>query len=230
MAKVLDLTPPCEGAVMQLTVEPHALFEPFAFVTELPGPLAEGPWGLELPALVGDGKGPTDVPAPDDEVKTKVRALLRAGGFKPAGRNKPASEYVRNAVPAGKLGAINAAVDACNAASYHSGLPISVVDIDLAREPFRTAVAPEGSRYVFNRSEQVIELAGLLCLCDAEGPCANAVKDCQRTKTNDATRRTLTVIWGTNELPGRAAALGAWYRGVLEAAGARTEAAELVRS
>jgi DNA/RNA-binding domain of Phe-tRNA-synthetase-like protein len=160
----------------------------------------------------------------DDTVRETVRALLRQGGFKPTGRSKPASEYLIKAVRDGLLTPINLAVDVCNVVSLHSGLPISVVDLDLAREPFRVAVAPAGASYVFNASGQTIDLGGLLCLFDADGPCANAVKDAQRTKTRPETRRTLSLVWGTVALPGRAERATAWYRELLEREGAKTEA------
>jgi DNA/RNA-binding domain of Phe-tRNA-synthetase-like protein len=154
-----------------------------------------------------------------------VRALLRQGGFKPTGRSKPASEYLLKAVRDNQLSSINLAVDACNVVSLHSGLPISVVDLDRAREPFRVGIAPAGASYVFNPSGQTIDLSGLLCLFDAEGPCANAVKDAQRTKTTDATHRTLSLLWGTTALSGRAAAAETWYRSLLQQHGATTEGA-----
>jgi len=160
-------------------------------------------------------------------VRGAVRDLLRHGGFKPTGRSKPASEYLVRAVGEGALASINLAVDACNAVSLHSGLPISVVDLDRAAAPFSLAVAPPDATYVFNASGQVIDIAGLLCLCDRDGPCANAVKDAQRTKTHGETTRTLSVIWGTRALPGRAGAASRWYRSLLEAAGAATEDVEL---
>jgi len=159
----------------------------------------------------------------DDTVREVVRALLRHGGFKPTGRSKPASEYLLRAVGEGSLSSINLAVDACNVVSLHSGLPISVVDLDRARGPFRVGLAPAEASYVFNASGQSIDLGGLLCLFDAEGPCANAVKDAQRTKTGAETRRTLSIIWGTTALMGRAAQTGAWYRALLEQCGATTE-------
>lgn len=68
-----------------------------------------------------------------------------------------------------------------------------------------------------------MDLAGLLCLFDAEGPCANGVKDSQRTKTGPAARRTLSLIWGTTSLPGRAEATEAWYHALLKAHGASVE-------
>lgn len=201
-----------------LTIEPHPLLDLRAFVTEFPRPLGEMPSPPELRALLS-----LDVAAPlqsDDTVRETVRALLRQGGFKPTGRSKPASEYLLKAVREGQLGSINVAVDACNVVSLHSGLPISVVDLDRAREPLRVGVAPAGTAYVFNASGQTIDLGGLLCLFDAEGPCANAVKDAQRTKTDGTTRRTLSVVWGTVALPERAARTEAWYRGLLEQQGA----------
>jgi DNA/RNA-binding domain of Phe-tRNA-synthetase-like protein len=70
------------------------------------------------------------------------------------------------------------------------------VDVDRLLAPVRVDLAPAGAKYVFNASGQEIDLEGLLCLFDAEGPCANAVKDSARTKTSDATTTTLTLVWG----------------------------------
>jgi DNA/RNA-binding domain of Phe-tRNA-synthetase-like protein len=203
-----------------LTIDPHPLLDLRAFVTTYPRPLAEVPSPPELQALLNLHSA-----APlrsDDDVREKVRQLLRHGGFKPTGRSKPASEYLLRAVDSGQLSTINLAVDACNGISLHSGLPISVVDLDRARQPFRVGVAPAGSNYVFNASGQTIDVAGLLCFFDAEGPCGNAVKDAQRTKTDGSTRRTLSLIWGTVALPGRAEQTEAWYRSLLEQHGAPT--------
>src|SRR5437016_9293649 len=178
-----------------LTVDPHPLLDLQTFVTEFPRPLVELPSPPALQALLSlDAEAPL---TSDDAVRESVRALLRYGGFKPTGRSKPASEYLLKAVREGGLASINVAVDVCNVVSLHSALPISVVDLDRAREPFRVGVAPPGSSYVFNASGQSIDLGGLLCLFDADGPCANAVKDSQRTKTGLETRRTLSLVWGT---------------------------------
>jgi DNA/RNA-binding domain of Phe-tRNA-synthetase-like protein len=152
-----------------------------------------------------------------------VRDLLRQGGYKPTGRGKPASEYLVRAAGDGTLGSINAGVDACNAVSLHAGFPISVVDLDRARAPFHIAVAPAGASYVFNASGQEIDLGGLLCIFDADGPCANAVRDAQRTKTRAETRETLSVIWGCVGHEARLGAAERWYRELLADVGARTE-------
>jgi DNA/RNA-binding domain of Phe-tRNA-synthetase-like protein len=205
-----------------LNVDPHPLLDFRAFITEFPRPLSEMNSPAELTSLLAAG-----AVAPlksDDQVRLAVRELLRKGGFKPTGRSKPASEYLIKAAQEGRLQSINLAVDACNAVSLHSGLPISVIDLDLAKPPLAIAIAPAGSSYVFNASEQVIDIGGLLCLGDLLGPCANAVKDAQRTKTGPVTRRTLTVIWGSKDLHGRAASAEAWYRQMLEQFGATTTA------
>jgi DNA/RNA-binding domain of Phe-tRNA-synthetase-like protein len=204
-----------------LTVDPHPLLDLRAFVTNFPRPIDQVLSPPDLLALLA-----ADAPAPlssDDAVREAVRTLLRHGGFKPTGRSKPASEYLLKAVRENLLGSINLAVDACNVVSLHSGLPISVVDLERAREPFRVGIAPAGTSYIFNTSGQTIDLGGLLCLFDVEGPCANAVKDAQRTKTSGSTVRTLSLIWGTRALGDRAVRAEAWYRALLEQQGATIE-------
>jgi DNA/RNA-binding domain of Phe-tRNA-synthetase-like protein len=126
--------------------------------------------------------------------------MLRHRDFKPTGRSKPSSEYLSRAQSEGGVRAINAAVDSCNAVSLHSGLPISVVDCALLTEPLQIRRAGANESYVFNPGGQVIALAGLVCLYDAAGPCANAIKDAQRTKTSDSTETTLSILWSSREL------------------------------
>lgn len=210
--------------MIPLSLAPHPLLDAALFLTTFPRPLADCPSPDWLVALLrADAEAPM---TSDDGVRGSVRDLLRHGGYKPTGRGKPASEYLLRAAGDGSLGPINLAVDACNVVSLHSGLPISVIDLDRASAPFRVAVASDGESYVFNASGQTIDLAGLLCLFDAHGPSANAVKDAQRTKTHGGTTRTLSILWGTKALPGRSASAAAWYRSLLQQAGAATATAE----
>lgn len=193
-----------------------------AFTTDFGRELGELPTSAALHAGLSLETA-TPLPRPDDRVRAAVRDLLRKAGFKPTGRSKPASEYLLKAAGDGSLGSINAAVDACNVASLHSGLPISVVDTDRAVPPYSVGVPPMATSYVFNASGQVIDIGGLVSLFDAEGPCAGPVKDSQRTKTHPGTRRTLSIVWGTTQLPGLAAATAAYYRELLHGLGAATE-------
>lgn len=203
-----------------VTIEPHPALDAGVFIADLPSALQE----LACPAwLAGMLSAAAEAPfRSDDGVRAAVRDLLRHGGFKPTGRSKPASEYLLRAGSDAAIGSINLAVDACNAVSLHSGLPVSVIDLDRARQPFRIGIAPAGSSYVFNASGQVIDVRGLLCLFDEQGPCANAVKDAQRTKTGAQTRRTLSIVWGNRALGERTRQVTRWYRSLLERAGART--------
>ncbi len=190
---------------MSLTVmvASHPLLDVGAFVTQFARPLGQ---------LAAFDPGVTPPFTSDDTVRAEIRALLRQGGFKPAGRSKPASEYLVAAHAEGRFPAINAAVDACNVASLWSGLPISLVDLDRAVGDLAIRVCPAGTSYVFNPSGQVIDASGLLAVFDAEGPTGTPVKDAQRTKTHEGTRRTLSVVWGSKQLPGRTARATAWYR------------------
>lgn len=210
---------------IELTQAPHPRLRAHAFITEYPAPLGEVRVPRSIAAMLA-----ADADAPfrtDEVVRAAVRDLLRSAGFKPTGRSKPASEYLARAAYETGLRSVNAAVDACNAVSLHSGLPISVIDLDLAAPPFHIAVADDDERYVFNASGQEIDVGGLLCLFDQAGPCANAVKDAERTKTHAGTVRTLSVVWGCTPLDDRAASTVAWYASLLEDAGVETAAVEI---
>jgi len=213
---------------LTVSVAEHPLLEVDAFVTRFERPLAElsTPDGL-LMFLEPQATAPI---CSSDTVRAEVRALLRHGGFKPAGRSKPASEYLHAVQQEGKFPAINAAVDACNDVSLHSVLPISLVDLDRTRGSLRIDLAAPGTSYPFNPSGQLIDVSGLCCLMDADGPTGTPVKDAQRTKTHDGTRVALSIIWGTRTLNGRTKKTGAWYRElVARIPGATLEPVDLQR-
>jgi DNA/RNA-binding domain of Phe-tRNA-synthetase-like protein len=201
-----------------VTLEPHPLLDAASFTATFPQPMSALGRSDDLMNLLKvDAKAPF---TSSDEIRGAVRELLRHGGYKPTGRGKPASEYLIRAVTENALSSINVVVDACNVASLHSGLPISVVDLALAKAPFSIKLAPAGTEYIFNKGGQTIDVAGLLCLFDADGACANAVKDSQRTKTTPETTSVLVVVWGTKDVPGRAAKAAEWYRELLRPFGA----------
>ncbi len=203
----------------QVHVEEHPLLHLSAFVTRWAQPLGDTPSPDWLVALLAED---ADTPLQrSEQIRTDVRDLLRHGGYKPTGRGKPASEYLVKAAAKG-LRSINAAVDACNVVSLHSGLPISVVDLKRTEEPLSVGIAAAEVTYVFNPAGQEIRVGGLLCLHDANGPCANAVKDSQRTKTHEGTTETLSLIWGPKAHRGHVDAAGAWYREICERLGAAT--------
>lgn len=201
-----------------LRVADHPLLQLGAFVAELAKPLQDCP----SPDWLREGLGldaASPLTPPDEGVRKAVRELLRVGGFKPSGRNKPASEFLLRAATEGSLTSINLAVDLCNVTSLHAGLPISVVDLDRLEPPLRVAIAEPNSSYVFNPAGQELRLDGLVCLFDAAGASANPVKDSQRTKTHAGTQRTLCLVWGCQSQGPRTEATVSWYRSLHERAG-----------
>lgn len=202
----------------RLQVDAHPLLELGWVEAAFPAPLEAVTPSSMVSALMQPGcSAPMST---DDELRRHVRDLLRHGGYKPTGRGKPSSEYLHGVWQSGALPVINVAVDIGNVVSLHSGLPISVVDLDKTREPLSVGIAAEGTSYIFNASGQTIDLGGLLCLQDADGPCANAVKDAQRTKTTPRTRRVIVTVWGTKALAGRTEQTVQWLASLLTAHGA----------
>ena len=180
-------------------------------MTRFAAPLAE----LQTPV------GITDLLAPGAATPLSSSETVRARGAgsfcAPEGSSRRAAANPRRSIWSrrtrrGGFPRINAAVDACNVASLFSGLPISLVDLDRVVGELRIAVCAPGTSYVFNPSGQVIDASGLLAVFDAEGPTGTPVKDAQRTKTHDATRTTIAIVWGTTALPGRTREATAWYR------------------
>jgi DNA/RNA-binding domain of Phe-tRNA-synthetase-like protein len=130
-----------------------------------------------------------------------IRDLLRKGGYKPTGRGKPASEYLVQAAARGEFPRISHVVDALNLVSLESGLPISLLDTDLAMQGATGLVVRlgrAGEKYVFNASGQEIDVAGLLCVARPDGAAlGNAVKDSMTSKTTPATRNVIAVVWAS---------------------------------
>jgi DNA/RNA-binding domain of Phe-tRNA-synthetase-like protein len=129
-----------------------------------------------------------------------VRQLLRSGGFKPSGRNKPAQEYLlRTAKQEGQWPAILNAVDVLNAVSLQSGLPISLVALSRAGSALLIRYGNPGESFVFNQSGQVLDVHGLICICRDDGertvPVGSPVKDSQMAKVTAADRNVLACLF-----------------------------------
>jgi len=169
---------------------------------------------------------------PPASIKESVRAMLRAGGFKPAGRQKPASEYLAQAAREGRFPAINGPVDCNNLLSLETGLPISLLDADELGGGAVIRICGDGESYVFNASGQEMNLAGLLCACASDGtPLGNPVKDSMKGKIKDGTRRLAGFIYAPLGLysPSSLALVGERFAALLrDHCGARVTAAAVV--
>ena len=151
-----------------------------------------------IEALV-DNRREEDFPPP--EFRTKIRKLLRRGGFRPSGRNKPASEYLARAAEAGSYPFHSNVVDVCNYVSLLSGLPISILDIDRAvceTDRLVIRLGNEKESYVFNPTGQEIDITGLICVARLNGVAlGNPVKDSMTSKVHTETTRVLGVVYGS---------------------------------
>jgi len=137
---------------------------------------------------------------PPEPLRTGIRRLLKKGGFKPTGRNKPASEYLAQAAREGRFPCIANLVDINNYVSLLAGLPASLLDLDAVGDSMVLRLGREGESYTFNASGQVIDVKGLICLCRAGGAAlGNPVKDSMEAKVSERTARAVGVIYASRE-------------------------------
>jgi DNA/RNA-binding domain of Phe-tRNA-synthetase-like protein len=137
------------------------------------------------------------------ERKAAVREMLRFGGYKPAGRGKPSSEYLLAAALEESFPLVNGPVDANNSISLEWGYPASVFDMAKTGTDLLLRRGRAGESYVFNSSGQMIELEDLLVVCrrGAAGlesewePCGNPVKDAMATKVFEDARGVVAVVY-----------------------------------
>lgn len=164
--------------------------------------LAPSPADLatQLDALIAQ-RANEDFPPP--ALKESVRAMLRKGGFKPSGRNKPASEYLAQAAREGRFPRINNLVDINNLLSLQSGLPISLLDADIVGPDPVIRYGRPGEKYVFNAAGQEIDLEGLICICGGpdKTPMGNPIKDSMVAKLKEATTNVVGVIYAPQSNP-----------------------------
>ena len=138
--------------MIELFIDSHPMLRTSAFVTNFEQSLEEGAspdWLVELLRMAAA--------APlqrSEELRAAVRDMLRHGGYKPTGRGKPASEYLVRAAEDGSLRSINAAVDACNAVSLHSGFPIRSRHPGTSKSDHGSPGQPGRSRYTTKRPER----------------------------------------------------------------------------
>ena len=143
---------------------------------------------------------------PPEATRQAVRQLLKHGGFKATGRNKPASEYLAEARKRGEFPRVLDCVDVMNVISLESGFPISILDLEKVRALYPEVaerglcvrLGAPGESYAFNTSGHSIELANLIGVAVDSGPMiANPVKDSMPTKVGPHTREVMAVIYAS---------------------------------
>ncbi len=123
--------------------------------------------------------GPTD----------RARDLYRRFGLDPT-RVRPSSEALLRRMKKGEsLPRINSLVDVANALSVQLQVPVGLYDLDKVKgEELVIRLGAEGESYAGIGKEKV-NVAGRICVADAEGPIGNPSADSARTMITTDTER-----------------------------------------
>lgn len=119
----------------------------------------------------------------------KARELYRRFGIDPT-RVRPSSEALLRRLKKGEsLPRINSLVDVANALSVQLQVPVGLYDLDQVRgEELVIRLGADGEDYVGIGKERV-NVAGRICVADADGPCGNPSADSARTMITTSTER-----------------------------------------
>jgi DNA/RNA-binding domain of Phe-tRNA-synthetase-like protein len=119
----------------------------------------------------------------------KARVLYRRFGIDPT-RVRPSSEALLRRLKKGEsMPRINSLVDVANAMSVQLQVPVGLYDLDKVKgEELVIRLGKDGESYVGIGKERV-NVAGRVCVADAEGPCGNPSADSARTMITTATER-----------------------------------------
>jgi DNA/RNA-binding domain of Phe-tRNA-synthetase-like protein len=118
-----------------------------------------------------------------------ARALFRRFGMDPT-RQRPSSEALLRRLKKGDpLPRINSLVDVANALSIQLQVPVGLYDLGKARgDELVVRLGADGEGYTGIGKERV-NVAGRICVADAEGPCGNPSSDSARTMITTDTER-----------------------------------------
>jgi DNA/RNA-binding domain of Phe-tRNA-synthetase-like protein len=125
----------------------------------------------------------------------RARELYRRFGLDPT-RVRPSSEALLRRLKKGEpLPRVNSLVDVANALSVQLQVPVGLYDLDKVKgDELVIRLGAEGERYVGIRKE-LVNVAGRICIADAEGPCGNPSADSARTMITTDTERAAWVYF-----------------------------------
>lgn len=146
-----------------------------------------------------------------ENLRLRVRKMLKHGKFKASGRSKPAQEYLlRCALEEGCLPRINGPVDVLNTASLVGGLPISLLSMEKCSSQLEVRRGLTGEGYVFNSIGQVLDVEDLVVTCDAtqtpSRPVGSPIKDSLAGKIESSDTALVAIIYAPRDSEGIAMA------------------------
>jgi DNA/RNA-binding domain of Phe-tRNA-synthetase-like protein len=148
----------------------------------------------------------------------RARALYRRFGIDPT-RVRPSSEALLRRLKKGEpLPRINSLVDIANALSIQLQVPVGLYDLAKVRgEELVVRLGAEGEGYTGIGKEHV-NLAGRICVADAEGPCGNPSADSARTMITFETERAAWIYFlpvGEDDIDRTAELIAVFGRGLV---------------
>ena len=125
----------------------------------------------------------------DTGAVARARELYRRFGLDPT-RVRPSSEALLRRLKKGEpLPRVNSLVDVANALSVQLQVPVGLYDLDKVKgDELVLRLGADGEGYTGIGKERV-NLAGRICVADAEGPCGNPSADSARTRITTETER-----------------------------------------
>jgi DNA/RNA-binding domain of Phe-tRNA-synthetase-like protein len=155
----------------------------------------------------------------------RARALYRRFGIDPT-RVRPSSEALLRRLKKGEpLPRVNSLVDVANAMSVQLQVPVGLYDLEKIRgDSLVLRLGTDGESYTGIGKERV-NVAGRICVADAEGPCGSPSADSARTMITTSTERAAWIYFlpVTDDEVDRTAELVAVFgRGLVRMAAAPT--------
>jgi DNA/RNA-binding domain of Phe-tRNA-synthetase-like protein len=152
----------------------------------------------------------------------RARELYRRFGLDPT-RVRPSSEALLRRLKKGEpLPRINSLVDVANAMSVQLQVPVGLYDMDKVKgDELVIRLGTEGESYVGIGKERV-NVAGRICLADAEGPIGNPSADSARTMITTDTERAAWLYFlpvGDDDVDRTAELIAVFGRGLVRLAG-----------
>jgi DNA/RNA-binding domain of Phe-tRNA-synthetase-like protein len=151
----------------------------------------------------------------------RARALYRRFGIDPT-RVRPSSEALLRRLKKGEaFPRVNSLVDVANAVSVQLQVPVGLYDLEKVRgDELVVRLGTDGESYTGIRKERV-NVAGRLCVADADGPCGNPSADSARTMITTDTERAAWIFFlpvTEEELDRTAELIAAFGRGLVRMA------------
>ena len=119
----------------------------------------------------------------------RARELYRRFGVDPT-KVRPSSEALARRMKKGEpLPRINSLVDVANAMSVQLQVPVGLYDLGKVKDDELVVRLGEKAESYEGIGKEKVNVAGRICVADAEGPCGNPSADSARTMITTATER-----------------------------------------